>query len=214
MRKLYYEFSQSLITTTTTTFKSKKDKTIVRAEDMNLSTQFIWAPYANIRNRDLGGDTRTIFPYQAILAELFAPQPPTSEENLTIAHGEFSSHAARPAESRPTKLARLQGRTQEVGAGPAAQLCQVGIGPERHQTWDRFCARPSALILSVGLWQTEAWERNVADFSTMVRAEETKAHAAGWPALKIVALLPFPVRRIRSDVPASGLQEDPNVENQ
>ena len=63
-------------------------------------------------------------------------------------------------------------------------------------------------------WQTEAWERNVADFSNMIRAEETKAQVAGRPPLKIVALLPFPVRHIRSDIPLSGLQEDPNVEKQ
>jgi hypothetical protein len=207
MRKLYYEFTQSVITTSvsTRTYKAKKDKTILRAEDMDLSTQFIWAPYAKRRNKDLGGDSRTVFPYEAILGELFSPQPPSNKTSATTAEQSLSPAAPKP---------RLQGRTQEVGEGASAELCRVGVGQGRHQTWERFCARPSALVLSVGLWQTESWQSNVADFTAMIRAEEAKAQAAGRPPLKIIVLLPFPVRHIRSDIPASGLQEDPNVEEQ
>lgn len=206
MRKLYYEFIQSSVIPVSVSshsynrYKSKKDKTVLRMEDMNFSTQFIWAPYAKRRNKDLGGDSRTVFPYEAIVGELFSPHPPsekTSENNAK--------------QSYPL---RLEGRTKEVGEGAAAELCRVGVGQGRHQTWDRFCARPSVLVLSVGLWQTESWQSNVADFSAMIRAEEAKAQAAGRPPLKIIALLPFPVRHIRSDIPSSGLQEDSNVEEQ
>eukprot|EP01043_Picozoa_sp_COSAG02_P046010 COSAG02_NODE_4265_length_5572_cov_3.251416_8_plen_468_part_00 len=203
MRKLYYEFTQSSVILSSVsphTYKSKKDKTILRVEDMDFSTQFIWAPYAKRRNKDLGGDSRTVFPYEAILGELFSSQPP-SEKTL-----ENNAKQSYPLQ--------LEGRTQEVGEGAAAELCRVGVGQGRHQTWDRFCARPSALVLSVGLWQTESWQSNVGDFSAMIRAEEAKAQAAGRPPLKIIVLLPFPVRRIRSDIPSSGLQEDSNVEKQ
>jgi hypothetical protein len=207
IRKLYYEFTQAVITTATSSvaFKSKKDKTILRVEDMNLSTQFIWAPHAKRRNKDLGGDSRTVFPYEAILGELFSPEPPMTSS---------VAPAASSGRSLDTAAARLQGRTEDVGAGAEAQLCQVGVGQGRHQTWERFCARPTDLVLSVGLWQTESWQSNVADFTEMVRAEEAKAQAAGRPPLKIAVLLPYPVRHIRSAVPASGLQEDPNVEKQ
>ena len=85
-------------------------------------------------------------------------------------------------------MARLYGRTEEVGSNPSAELCQVhaenqrgrfppmfvpslswqtivfqrmssrkemcfsccsqvGIGRGKHMTWDRFCARPSTLVL-------------------------------------------------------------------
>ena len=120
IRKLYYEFTQAVITTSTSSvaFKSKKDKTILRVEDMNLSTQFIWAPYAKRRNKDLGGDSRTVFPYEAILGELFSPEPPMTSS---------VAPAASSGRSDDTAAARLQGRTEDVGAGAEAQA-SVGTG--------------------------------------------------------------------------------------
>ena len=50
---------------------SSKDKTLVYSPSMEISTQFIWAPYAKRHNKDLGGDTRKVFPYEAIVGELF-----------------------------------------------------------------------------------------------------------------------------------------------
>ena len=94
------------------------------------------------------------------------------------------------------------------------ERCELTVGQGKHQVWDRFCSRPTALVLSVGLWQTERWEQNVADFKKMVGDAEKQAESSGRGPLKIAVLLPYPVRKIRSPVPASGVQEDPNVEPQ
>eukprot|EP01045_Picozoa_sp_COSAG04_P003968 COSAG04_NODE_168_length_21684_cov_19.787121_7_plen_359_part_00 len=161
MRKLWYTFVHLILDPPGARpgqrVATKKDKTIVYSPALRTSGQFLWAPYGRRHNAGLGGDTRTVFPYDSVLHELYTgaehPKPAGSHPAGTAAKG------SGVACERPCLLARSSLQPGDE------RLCSVGIGSGKHEQWQRFCEPPTTIVLHVGLWMTESWEENVADFA-------------------------------------------------
>ena len=109
---------------------------------MEISTQFIWAPYAKRHNKDLGGDTRKVFPYEAIVGELFGDGEivaATDDALKDIA----VSRAGGLATAQLVKREAMQDQLGKAVAG--VERCELTVGQGKHQVWDRFCSRPTAV---------------------------------------------------------------------
>jgi|EP01047_Picozoa_sp_COSAG01_P018789 hypothetical protein len=216
--------------------------------------QHIWAPYNRRKNKNLGADTRRVFPYDTILAELhdrssapvvvaergrrwdverWARAPPEAElcavglrwrravTNTTVS-GDAGCREVGRLPHQPCVLVGRSGGRHNRDAGPLPPRVGECMPPSPRgggasapmacspQQWTRFCQAPTVVVLNFGLWQTEEWKANAHDLDTAM--EVLQPSPTDLTPLKVLAILPWPVRRVKSRVPASGKQEDPEVE--
>jgi hypothetical protein len=174
-----------------------------------IATQHLWAPYIRGRNENIKKDTRHVYSYEKMLRSLqmHAGRQPLGTGDKAPSPTFSDGVGVKVFDRELPALPWRGGKPQ-----PLAELCIFGEenGSENNhkKKWERYCNPPSTVVINFGIWQTMEWEQNADALEQIM--ERMDSDNTG---IKFIAVLPWPLRKVGSAVPASGIQEDPNVES-